>query len=56
MRPISDAKHYSQAVAYVCGILIKKINLSECINCKNCLLTENLEHILTMFKEFDDSR
>ena len=45
-----------QALAYVCGFLIKKVNIQNCYRCKNSVSSPNLEeqHIFTYFKEFSD--
>lgn len=54
--PISESDHFdTQALAYVCGFLIKKIKKIDC-DCYNSLQASYPEsqHTFTLFKEYDN--
>lgn len=56
--PVSlDEKNFdTQAIAYVCGFIIKKIDISKCDTCKNNLCTTDILncHSFVIFKEYDE--
>ncbi|KAF2903779.1 hypothetical protein ILUMI_02385 [Ignelater luminosus] len=48
----------SQALAYVSGYVLKKINISDCNTCQENLLAESVTptHVYTSFKEYTDEQ